>query len=234
MVVVGSEMMNETKSLFGIALRDTYRGAPTGEFIVVMGDGKEFPLDLSFYFSSEPEPPEIDALSHVSGRILDLGCGCGRILKFLQDKGCDAIGIDIDHIAVDVAHQRGCKQVLVGTLDDLNDHTPFDTILLLNRTLCAMGTLNQIESVLNSCHSLAGVHGKIIFDSIEVKDDLAHPSPGIMQDTIHFRYADATSGSFVRTYFNTAIARDLISKTGWQIADSVAWDDRFWMICQRS
>lgn len=225
--------MNESETLFGEALRDAFLGKQAGDFLVSSDDGKEFPLDLSFYFSAEPEEPEVQVLSRVSGRILDLGCGCGRIVKYLQDKGLDVTGLDIDPIAVEVAKKRGCRQVHTGSLVNLDQYRPFDTILLLNRTLCAMGTVDQIASVLTRCRECSASNAQIIFDSIEVRKDLVHPSPGIMEDTLRFKYNGRVGQPFVRTYFSNFVARDLTARTGWECVETLTRDDRFWMICRR-
>ena len=225
--------MNESKTLFGEALRDAFQGKQEGDFLVCSDDAKEFPLELSFYLSGEPERPEVQVLSRVSGRILDLGCGCGRILKYLQDKGLDVTGLDIDPITVEVAEQRGCRQVYAGTPVDLDQYRPFDTILLLDRTLCAMGTPHQITSVLSRCHACSASHAQIIFDSIEVSKELAHPSPGIMQDTLRFKYKGKVGKPFVRTFFSASVARDLAARTGWELLDTLTRGDRFWMTCRR-
>lgn len=224
--------MIESDTLFGEALRDTFHGDQKGDFLVSSG-GKEFPLDLSFYFLPEPEEPETKVLSQARGRILDLGCGCGRIVKHLQDKGLDVTGLDIDPIAIEVAEERGCRQVRGGTLADLDRHEAFDTILLLNRTLCALGTVDQIRTVLAECHKRSNPGGSLIFDSLEVRDELAHPSPGIMQDTLHFVYDGKVGKPFTRTYISSAIARDMLARAGWEVVDLLTRGDRFWMISRR-
>lgn len=55
-----------------------------------------------------------------NGRILDLGCGTGDILYLLKNIGWDVYGIEIYKNAVDVAHERGLKNVILGTYEALN------------------------------------------------------------------------------------------------------------------
>lgn len=49
-------------------------------------DGKPFDREALIRFARELEG---------KGRILDLGCGCGHVTKFLADQGADVFGIDL-------------------------------------------------------------------------------------------------------------------------------------------
>ena len=53
----------------------------------------------------------------VRGRVLDLGCGAGRVGLHLQSRGHDVVGIDVSPLAVEIAGQRGLADVRLGTLD---------------------------------------------------------------------------------------------------------------------
>jgi len=48
-------------------------------------------------------------------RILDLGCGCGELVRVLREKGCVAFGIDVSEYAVANSHGN----VLLGDVRDL-------------------------------------------------------------------------------------------------------------------
>jgi len=69
-------------------------------------------------------------LSH-GARFLDIGCGRGRILKMLSDRGLKGVGIDFQDICLEV-----CKKRLAGTgielkknLDEISGQT-FDLIIM--------------------------------------------------------------------------------------------------------
>ena len=44
--------------------------------------------------------------AHASGRLLDVGCGSGRFLAFMRDRGWDVCGCDYDEGAVAMARSR--------------------------------------------------------------------------------------------------------------------------------
>lgn len=48
-------------------------------------------------------------------RMLDLGCGCGYLVKTLRDRGCEAYGLEISDYAVENSHGN----VLLGSVTDL-------------------------------------------------------------------------------------------------------------------
>jgi SAM-dependent methyltransferase len=231
--------MAGSETLFGEALSDAFMGKQKGDFLVCVDeDDKQWsdhPFELSFYFS-EPEEVERRVLSLVCEegcRIVDIGCGSGRVLKYLQEQGFNALGLDIDRVAVDVALRRKCQSVYVGSLETSEDFGLFDVILLMNRTLCSMGTLDQIESVLVRCWAFACSGGRLVFDSHEVRGNLAHPSPGIMQDILRFKYNGKVGVPFIRTFFSSAIGRKLVERAGWHIIFTLWDDDRYWMVCEK-
>lgn len=52
---------------------------------------------------------------HGKGRYLDIGTGCGFLVKTLRDKGCEAYGVEISEYAVDNSHGN----VLLGDVRNL-------------------------------------------------------------------------------------------------------------------
>jgi 2-polyprenyl-3-methyl-5-hydroxy-6-metoxy-1,4-benzoquinol methylase len=48
------------------------------------------------YFSTFENWParQQEAIVHARGRVLDIGCGAGRVALFLQDQGMEVLGVD--------------------------------------------------------------------------------------------------------------------------------------------
>ncbi|HET7338283.1 MAG TPA: class I SAM-dependent methyltransferase [Candidatus Dormibacteraeota bacterium] len=57
-------------------------------------------------------------LHGTAGRILDVGCGTGTMLRYLERYG-DAEGIDVDADAIEYCHARGLTRVAQGAADSL-------------------------------------------------------------------------------------------------------------------
>jgi SAM-dependent methyltransferase len=76
---------------------------------------------------------ELDRIVHSNGsRVLDAGCGSGRMLEELKDYG-EVSGVEIDPDAAAVAASRGWGEVWVGSLEGLPwDAETFDLITCLD------------------------------------------------------------------------------------------------------
>src|SRR5690348_17345241 len=55
--------------------------------------------------------PERQALRFARGRVLDLGCGAGRVALALQGRGVDAVGADASPLALRAARSLGLHKV---------------------------------------------------------------------------------------------------------------------------
>ena len=68
----------------------------------------------------------------LAGRVLELGCGAGRILGYLLELGAQVYGIDVSPRMVDYCHQRyPAAKVVTGDMAHLPDALsgPFDVIV---------------------------------------------------------------------------------------------------------
>jgi methionine biosynthesis protein MetW len=88
----------------------------------------------------EPTEPHSVAVAVVpeGSRVLDIGCGPGRLARLLHERGCTVVGIDRDPDAVDAASEW-CERVVVADLesdldglDVIDRGRPFDAVCLLD------------------------------------------------------------------------------------------------------
>ncbi|MEO5340834.1 MAG: class I SAM-dependent methyltransferase [Magnetococcus sp. MYC-9] len=68
------------------------------------------------------------AADHCQGRVLEIGCGNGRILRYLQDHGRACYGMDINRHAVALCHEKGVGAE-VGNADALDQDERIDRLL---------------------------------------------------------------------------------------------------------
>lgn len=89
--------------------------------------------------------------SQPNGLLLDIGCGSGHKLKFLQDLGWDTEGLDLDPVAVDNARAKGLK-VRLGDLQFQNyPDNCFDVITmshLIEHVYDPLGLLCECRRIL--------------------------------------------------------------------------------------
>jgi SAM-dependent methyltransferase len=75
------------------------------------------------------------ALRFVRGRVLDVGCGGGRVCLHVQERGGEAVGIDVSPGAVEVCRRRGVRDVRLLGIEDVDDSLGrFDTVVMLGNT----------------------------------------------------------------------------------------------------
>ena len=92
---------------------------------------------------------ERQAVGEVDGRVLDVGCGAGRVALHLQEQGHDVVAIDESPLAVEVARRRGVRDARVLALGDVDATLgTFDTILLARNNFGLEGSEAEAPAVL--------------------------------------------------------------------------------------
>jgi SAM-dependent methyltransferase len=116
----------------------------------------------------------------MTGRILDLGCGAGRILGYLVLLGADAHGIDISPQMVEHCRQRfPGTDVRVGDLADLSATAkgPFDTVLMADNLIDVFDDAER-RRVLADARGLLAPGGLLVFSSHNL-DNWDNAAPGL-------------------------------------------------------
>ena len=113
----------------------------------------------------------------VRGRVLDVGCGAGRVAVHLQERGLDVVGIDVSPLAVEVARRRGLADARLGTLDTaLAEGESFDTILLLGNNLGLLAGERQGRRLLRRLAGVATERGRLLAGSYDPYDGASAPA----------------------------------------------------------
>jgi SAM-dependent methyltransferase len=116
----------------------------------------------------------------MTGRILDLGCGAGRILGYLVLLGADAHGIDISPQMVEHCRQRfPGTDVRVGDLADLpaTSEGPFDAVLMADNLIDVSDDAGR-RRVLADARGLLAPGGLLVFSSHNL-DHWDSAAPGL-------------------------------------------------------
>lgn len=143
--------MQQSSDAFGKALLDWVDGGTTPE-IVERDDGViEIGAGAEVYLMEFDEWPsaEQQSMHFVRGRVVDLGCGGGRVALHLQTLGCQVVGVDASPLAVRAARLYGVKKTACLTVEQLGSRIDdFDTIILFGNNLGVFGTPARATTVL--------------------------------------------------------------------------------------
>lgn len=168
------------KDTFGMALM-AYFDDPTTIHILEREDGNLRLVETKSYFRpvSEWHPIEQELGDLAAGRVLDVGCGSGRVMKYLEMKGLDAVGIDISTLAIEASKRFGVKNcVLMNVMDMDFPDNHFDSVLLLGNGLGLIG-LEGSREMLKHLHRVTKPDGVILASCRD---------PRITTNPNHFKY----------------------------------------------
>lgn len=92
------------------------------------------------------EAAYVDALLGRPGRILDAGCGTGRVAVELVRRGHDVVGVDSDTSMLDVARGHPGPRWVEGDLASLELASPFDLVVAAGNVMVFLepGTEQQV------------------------------------------------------------------------------------------
>jgi len=145
--------MADGSDVFGRALGDWARGMTAPE-IFERDDGYiETGMGHELYVAAFPDwlGAERQAVRYVRGRVVDVGCGAGRVALHLQGRGRDVVGVDSSPRAVRTARSRGLTQTWCMSVDALTARIgSFDTIVLFGNNFGIFGTPARTRRLLTA------------------------------------------------------------------------------------
>ena len=110
-------------------------------------------------------------MAHVAGHVLDVGCGAGRHLLWLERRGITATGVDASDQAIKVCQLRECKNVF--ELDIMSSFEPSmlpqaATITLFGNNVGIGGTFDGACALFRTLGRLAEPEGRVILTGIDI------------------------------------------------------------------
>ncbi|WP_405714069.1 methyltransferase domain-containing protein [Streptomyces xanthophaeus] len=94
-------------------------------------DGWLLPLDVERW-CAEADAADDTVLARCTGRVLDVGCGPGRLVAALARLGRTALGVDVTPEAVDRTVRAGGSALCRSVFDPLPGAGAWDTVLLID------------------------------------------------------------------------------------------------------
>ncbi len=225
-------MLNDVQDAYGHQLYDCFRGRKVVE-VVERSDGFiDTSAALPKYYLAEYKnwrPHEKEAMRYAKGRILDIGCGGGRISLYFQRRGFDVLGIDVSPLAIKVCKLRGLRKARVMSITDVNSRLGmFDTILMIGNNFGLFGSPNRAKRLLKQFYQSTTPEALIIAESNDPYQTnepfhLAYhrrnrregKMPGEL--TIRVRYKKYTTPWFDYLIVSKNEMKRILEGTGWRV-----------------
>ncbi|HVW31522.1 MAG TPA: methyltransferase domain-containing protein, partial [Acidimicrobiia bacterium] len=132
-------------------------------------DGTALPLDPGRWHA-EPTPGEARLVEGMAGPVLDVGCGPGRFVIGLAQRGTVALGVDPAPAAVALCRSKGAPVLQKSVFDPLPGQGRWRTVLLADGNI---GIGGDPERLLRRCAELLASDGTVI---VEVEAPSTHPA----------------------------------------------------------
>ncbi len=192
------------------------------------------------YFApyAEWHPSEQALVGRLSGRILDVGAGAGRVSLYLQERGSDVVALDISAGAVEVCGRRGIGATFFGTIYDLlaTSPEPFDAFVLCGNNTGLLASRSEAPRFLRALAAMARPGARIAGTWLDPyltdnSDHLAYHrwnrERGRMggQLRMRSRHRNLATPWFDYLFCSPAEAEELIAGTAWRV-EAIRQDDQ--------
>ena len=225
--------MDTGADAFGRAVMDWARGGTDPEVyerddgFVDVGAGPDlFLADFPDWPSSERR-----AMRHVRGRVIDVGCGAGRVALHLQQLGMDVVGLDASPLAARTSRLRGVKQTWCAPVESLTGSIgSFDTIVLFGNNFGMFGSPARLRKVLTAWSNRMVPKARILAQSSNPYGGGApaldrsycrlNKARGLMggQCRLRVRYHSLATPWFPWLFASSNEMRLLVKGTGWHLS----------------
>lgn len=116
-------------------------------------------------WNSDADDTDLGLLRSVTGPVLDIGCGPGRMVRAAMDLGFTVLGLDVSPTAIEIATEAGLSVLERSVFDPLPAEGRWQTALLVDGNI---GIGGDIRAMLARCLELLAPHGEIV---VELNDD---------------------------------------------------------------
>ncbi|MBU0640060.1 MAG: class I SAM-dependent methyltransferase [Planctomycetes bacterium] len=95
--------------------------------------------DIAFGWDPQPEVERLLFLAREAGcrvsRVLELGCGSGRLLAALEDRVAETVGVELSSTMAEYARQRCRGDIITGDMTDFALNRTFDLVFASANTI---------------------------------------------------------------------------------------------------
>ncbi len=220
--------------LFGEIMKDAVNGDPAyhsterDDGYITESSGVQYVASFEDWHEAEKL-----AIDYVRGRVLDIGCGAGRVTLYLQDNGLDVIAIDVSPGAIEASKSRGVENAQLMDVKNLEfpDDT-FDTIILFGNNFGILGEPSNVVQMLRKLHQVTTKDAIVLACSINpviTENPLHHKyhennrargnPPGLIK--LRLNYKDAVGDWWELLLAEPQLMSDIADQAGWRLDESL-------------
>lgn len=226
--------MRRGDDAFGRALLEWANGATAPETVERDDGYMEVGAGPEVYLSSVKGWPaaERQAVRLLKGRVLDVGCGAGRVALELQRRHVDVVGLDASPLAVRAARLRGVKTLRCAPMARLGaELSDFDALVMFGNNVGLFATPERARARLRAWARVTKDDARLFLESTNPygggapgmdrtyyrRNQQRGRAPG--QVRLRYHYGGLVSGWFTWLFVSRADLRAIVRGTGWRVAD---------------
>jgi SAM-dependent methyltransferase len=180
-----------------------------------VGGGSPVHLPVERWLGAADAADE-EVVGRALGPVLDIGCGPGRHLAALTQRGVYALGIDVSGVAIALARQRGAHAVHVSVFGDVPHPGRWRTALLLDGNV---GIGARPVALLRRVRELLVPGGELL---VELDDDSAALTLNTQLES-----EGLTSGWFEWALVGVGAIESIAGASGFSVAERWRTADRW-------
>jgi len=218
--------------VFGQALLDWANGGTTSEVLEREDGFTQIGAGPDVYLSKVKDWPtaERNSIRHMRGRVMDVGCGAGRVALELQHRGLDVVGLDASPLAMKAATLRGVSEVWSMPIEELGSKIEsFDSLVLFGNNFGIFETPTRARRILTRLAKETKPEARIFAESTSAYFGGAPAfdrsyyhlnkarglSPGQLK--LRYHYAHLVGPWFKWIYVSRSELRSILMGTGWHL-----------------
>jgi SAM-dependent methyltransferase len=226
------DAVKPANDVFGRALLDWAQGGTLPEILEREDGFTQVGAGPDVYLSEFKGWPRAErkSLRYIRGRVLDVGCGAGRVALELQRRGMKVVGLDSSPFAAKAAKIRGVNEVWSKPLEELGRKIEsFDSLVLFGNNFGIFETPPRAREVLIHLAVTTKPEARIFVESTSAYGGGApafdrsyyhqNKARGISsgQVTVRYHYGHLVGPWFRWLYVSQREMRSVVAGTGWRI-----------------
>lgn len=118
------------------------------------------PMDVARW-TAAADRVDLLLLASVTGPVLDVGCGPGRMVRAALELGLEVLGLDVSPTAVELARENGLPIFEGSIFDALPGEGRWQTVLLVDENV---GIGGDVDALLARCGELMAPTGELVVE----------------------------------------------------------------------